>query len=462
MCVASLLLLLVLLLSGCSSLGVLLRSNVEGVPVWVYEPQVGRDQMAFVGKGVSNQEGRSRLVAIESILAQVSDYIGEDIATPLTREMIASGRIELYGLRITQEATTKDKLETTTYLLAVGDRDRLEEARTSALLLLQQQQQQVAALRSEAEAAFRANRDIEAAEKHLQAASIAFTMEKGRGMVQYADHVEQAVKIVSRLNLVMTRPDPAIPAVTLLVRRGSGTLAPRVQGATLRSSFHALDGMGQPYVDEERFSTDSNGQVTYIPDNPTIVGKGTIAFMIDMRQALAAFEGISVEAAQRISTMLATKEITMAYERTSARASAGILVAVMEYSLQGELLASNHANEAFLQRYEANGLFMISAMAHADADDEDFLIAVKAAYPAQRYLVMGKVGVAHTAVAAGVPTVTVSGEMRLIDLRTNQDVYESGQFMAVGRGDSTEAAIQQAFKNYGTVGSGMMARELYR
>ncbi len=75
------LLLCVLVLSGCSSLSTWVRSNVEGVPVWVYEPQVSRTQLAYVGVGTANTEARARTLSYESILSQISSLIGEDVAS---------------------------------------------------------------------------------------------------------------------------------------------------------------------------------------------------------------------------------------------------------------------------------------------------------------------------------------------------------------------------------------------
>ncbi len=72
-------LLLMIIFTGCSSLSTWVKSNLEGVPVWVFEPQVGRNQTAFVGEGRATAENRARVLAYESILTEISTYIGEDV-----------------------------------------------------------------------------------------------------------------------------------------------------------------------------------------------------------------------------------------------------------------------------------------------------------------------------------------------------------------------------------------------
>ncbi|MFA7642372.1 MAG: hypothetical protein WCY74_03745, partial [Sphaerochaetaceae bacterium] len=69
-------LLLMIIFTGCSSLSTWVKSNLEGVPVWVFEPQVGRNQTAFVGEGRATAENRARVLAYESILTEISTYIG--------------------------------------------------------------------------------------------------------------------------------------------------------------------------------------------------------------------------------------------------------------------------------------------------------------------------------------------------------------------------------------------------
>lgn len=78
---------ILLFATGCSSLSTWVKSNLEGVPVWVYEPQVSRDQMAFVGRGSANNTTRARILAYESILLQISDSIGEDIVGAYIAEL---------------------------------------------------------------------------------------------------------------------------------------------------------------------------------------------------------------------------------------------------------------------------------------------------------------------------------------------------------------------------------------
>ncbi|MDD4574030.1 MAG: hypothetical protein PHR69_07430, partial [Sphaerochaeta sp.] len=70
-------LIVLVLLSSCTSFSNLVRSQVEGIPSWVYNPVVSSNRTAFVGKGNTQLLFNAKLMAYEDILKQVSDFIGE-------------------------------------------------------------------------------------------------------------------------------------------------------------------------------------------------------------------------------------------------------------------------------------------------------------------------------------------------------------------------------------------------
>ena len=90
-------------LIGCSSIQALIRSSIEEKPIWVYEPQVSRDQIAFVGTGSASNEPLSQVLSYESILVQLSQYIGKDIKEQYISELSERQTIEDYQIKITRE-----------------------------------------------------------------------------------------------------------------------------------------------------------------------------------------------------------------------------------------------------------------------------------------------------------------------------------------------------------------------
>lgn len=452
----------IVMFQGCSSLSSLVRSNVEGVPVWVYEPQVGRDQMAFVGKGVGGTEGIARQDAIESVLNQLGTYIGEEIDESSVRQLATESRIERFNMRLTQEFSLRVRSQTEYYLLVVADKELLEQAKSDALQILEEQQARIDALERQAAAAFRGNRDLEAALNYFEAAMIASKIESDRGETQYKSFLIQIERILTRITMEFVRSDGSIPSATIMMRRGTGRLAPRVQKAPMIASFMAIDGVGNPYEDQESFFTNEEGQNTYSPGNPGLVGNGTLVFSIDLESALSAFELVDTDFAQRMRTIIMEKSISLNYQRISRLSSLGIVGAVMEYSLQGELLTSAYAHNTFLSYYAGNGVNIISAIQYADVDDDDFYDSIRQRFPQAQILVIGRVGISNTAITGEEHTVSVSGEISLIRMPAFTSIRSTGPVTAIGRGVSMEEATAKAFSQFGQIGASLLAWEFYR
>jgi hypothetical protein len=451
-----------LVLSGCSSLSTWVRSNVEGVPVWVYEPQINRNQLAYVGVGTASTESRARTLSYESILSQISSFIGEDVATYHLRELSTGGTIEAYRLNITQEFVRKDQRGTTVYLLAVGDKERLDTARTVAEKLLLKQQEEISGLVVEAANAYRQNQDVLAAQLYLKAAMIASSMAVERGAAAYAANLARAEKIIDDLYIVVTKVDPKIPNAIVLVRRGNRTLSPKVANAKVTAYTQARNGLGLPYADTQGFVTDSTGQFTFVVKNPGIVGKGEVRLAIDMRDALNKLSEVDADKAETLQAVLTAKTVFFAYDRVSNLANRGIVAALMEYSLQGELLVSTDANDTLIAESAIDGLTLISGMAQANEDDDEFLAAVRRNHPGSVYLIMGKAGVSARNIAAGEPTVTVNGEVNLMELKTGRVVYATGEVVSVASAIDEKAATKAAFIRFAYIVASILDRELYR
>lgn len=457
-----LLILIILLFSGCTSLSSWLRSNIEGVPVWVYEPQVGRNQLAYVGVGQANTEARARILSYESILSQLSSYIGEDVSTQHFRELSSGGSIDAYRLNITQEFVKREQNTTTVFFLAVADRTRLDTARTVAEKILLEQQQQISQLVASAAEAFRQNRDIDAAELYLEAALIAASMPVERGVSLYTTNLGRAEKIINDLTISVSRGDPTIPTTVVIVRRGRRTLSPKVVNARVLAFTQARNGLGEPYGDSQMFYTDGSGQFSYFAQNPGISGAGEVYFTIGLDAALRALSAVDFEKATAIQNELDAKIVSFAYRRISPKGESGIVAALMEYSIDGALLESTTATDMLIREYSYDGLRVVSAMAQANIDDEEFLQSVRIAFPGYQYLIMGKAGISLSTIAALSPTITVTGEVSLINLKTNATIHSIGEIVSSGSGQTVGDAIKIAFSRFGLITSSILEKELYR
>jgi hypothetical protein len=456
-------LVLLITLSGCSSLSTWVRSNLEGVPVWVYEPQISRNQSAFIGRGTAAGETRARVLAYESVLRQISEYIGRDVTGLHIAELSSRNAIDSYRLRVTQEFVKEDASGITVFFLAVADREVLETARTEAEVLLLERQRQMDRLMQEGAQAFRENRDTIAAEKYIQTALIAASLPVDRGERQYAEAVDRVRSILRQLTISIAQGDPSVPTTSVTVRRGPRSLSPRVEGAPVVAYSIARDALGRQYEDMQQFVTDGSGQILYTPSNPTIIGDGQLVFMIHLERALAPIAEIDPELHAELIDLIEAKQVVYPYRRISILQSRTLLVALSEYSLQGDLLTTSLAASGLASELAKDGIRMDLTRPSGIVDeDEDLIATLRQRYPEYPLVMYGNVGVSHHKNTERGAVVTVAGEAMLIDLTRQVVLGRTSTVQANAIGASLEEARGEAFTRFGAISASLLYRYLYR
>lgn len=454
-------LLLALLVSGCSSLGTWVKSNLEGVPVWVYEPQVGRNQTAFVGKGSAATDIRARVLAYESILAQLSSYIGEDVAEKHIAQLSSRGAIEEYRLKVTQEFVKPGEGSVSVWFLAVADRTVLDQARTESEVQLLARQREMEVLESEAVRFYRENKDLLAASRYLEVAWIARSLPVDRGASRYAEAIARVRSILLPLTISVAPGSPGVPTTMVTVRRGNRPLSPRVAQAPVAARAEARNGLGERYGDVQRFVTDPNGQFTFRTSNPTLVGTGEVVFEINFSSELEPLRAMDPEMHAQLVRLLESKRINYPYERIAVIGGEPLVIAVHEYSLQGQLLDSTHA-AAIISRSLAEDGMRAVLTSRRPTDDEDLAVALRAAHPGSTHAILGEVGISHRKEVERGATVSVTGELSLVDLRTLSRLGSTGTVTANAMAPTMEEAGSAAFSRFGAITTSMLYRFLYR
>ncbi|MDD3366833.1 MAG: hypothetical protein WCS59_06165 [Sphaerochaetaceae bacterium] len=449
-------------LLGCSSLSTWVRSNIEGVPAWVYEPQFSRNQKAFVGKGTAASETRARILAYESILTQISTYIGEDVVGLHIAELSTADTVAAYRLKITQEHVKIDADSITIYFLAIADNAVLETARTEAEVQMLEKQQEMDRYANQAAQAFRANKDVVAALAYLEIAMIANSLPVERGKQRYTGAINRMRDILSALQFSVLTGEPTVPTTTVTLRRGRRAISPRVDQAPIVVLSQARDGMGKYYQDRERFVTDQAGQITYNTSNPTLVSKGELVFAIDIEHELEALREIDPLVYSEFTELLRSKEVSYPYNRVSIIGAEQLLVSISEYNLQGELLPTSYATQSFMQEIKKDDIKSIDAHQSVANGDEDYRNVLRAQYPVQTFAIIGNTGISYTKQLQKGSTVTVSGEIALVNLKTGVRLGSSEIVTVNAIGTTYEEAEQQAFTKFGMVSAFLLYRFLFR
>ncbi len=446
---------------SCTSVTSWVRSSFEGVPSWVYEPQSSRNQLAFVGEGAATSRVRSEILAFESILKQISAYIGDDIFDRYMVELSTEKIISDYQLKITQEFVKQEGDTILVFYLAVADKGRLVTARSEAEVKVQEREQEIAILINKATQAFRDNKDLVALLHYVEVAEIAHSMPVESGLSRYNQAVKRIEDIVKSLYLSVAAGDPTIPTTTITLKRGKRAISPRVAEAPIIVYSPARDGLGEIYHDFQRFVTNQNGQFVYTTNNPTIVNHGELEIAIDLEEGLKALREIDFSIYTALIESLKEKRITYPYNRLPVTQKEEILVALSEFSLKGEFLSTNYAAGEIIGELARDGIRGRVVRVGPLDEEDNYVDTLRVLYPDKSYAIVGDVGISDTKELKSHVTVTVSGELSLVNLKTKRVLGSTGSVKANAVEATLEEAIRAAFSKVGIVGGFLLYRYLY-
>ncbi|MBN2861261.1 MAG: hypothetical protein JXK93_13430 [Sphaerochaetaceae bacterium] len=456
--ILALLLFIMLVLAGCSSLESIIRSNLEDTPIWVFEPRAARDNIPFVGTGSGADEITARVRSYGSILTQISEYLGKDIANTYIAELSRSDAIGDYNLRITREFVKEGEGEVTVHLYAIADRAILESNRSELLIEIEKTKEEVSLLNASASQALRENRDVSAVQDYLSIISLSASIAGVQGEEIYQEAVDNIFSIAQKIAIVRNSD----LAHTFSVQRGTRAIAPKIKGAPLLISIKARDVMNRDYSDTIPVVSDEDGLVRFINTNSSMLQRGTYTVSLDPMAFGIRETALRPADQQYLDALVHASSITVSYQR-SYPLGQSMMIALGEYSVRGALLPSRNAERVVDEYLSGYGFSFRSVHDSIQEDDEDFFETITREYRDTEDIVLyGKAGVvAFTQLEHGV-SVQVAGESGIYRLSTQTLLASTGMVNSIGRGADEESALEEAFQMYGRVTSSLLKRFLLK
>lgn len=458
----ALLVLLLTLFSSCTSLSNLVRSQVEGLPSWVYTPVASSSKTAFVGKGNTQVLFNAKLMAYEDILNQLSAFVGEPVQGTYYRELTTTDAIEAFGLNIVNEYSKADpRSPAQFYLLATADTLKLESKRTSVYNAALKRDRDIAALMRDADAAYRANNDIKAIMLYFDAAAIASEGPASSKKYEVDALLAKSITFINALRFSFSKSDPNQATATVYVRRKSRLLAPKVLNAPVVAQFEALNSLGKSYADSLFFNTASEGFIQFVPYNYGLVGKGSVRFVVDFSSALKKLEQkIPAEALAPLHEALDKHGIDFPYSLVSAFATKKIVADIREYEYTGTLRNTKEALSAFLALYDSRGVAM-SPLALAQEEMADLFDEVRQKAPGTNLAVRGKAGVVDETRIGDQSVVVVTGSVQVWNMDKGVLLSDTLEVEAVAFAPLSEEAKKKAFLRFGQISSSLLLSSFF-
>ncbi|AEV30252.1 hypothetical protein SpiGrapes_2491 [Sphaerochaeta pleomorpha str. Grapes] len=452
---------LLLVLASCSSISNLVRSSVEGVPSWVYQPEAKVNQIVFVGKGNANVMFNARLIAYEDILNQLSTFVGEDVLEAYYRELTTTDSIVDLGLKITHEYEKVDQNGSNAYLMATAETAKIVSKRTDVFNAMLERDSAIAGFIADAETAYRSNKDVEAVRLYLQAAA-----ESSTGLVSDKKYevdalLEKAESIIASMRFSIAKSDSSKATCTVYLRRKSRLLSPKVSNAPIKASFSARNSLGRNYTDSLLFNTAANGYITFLPYNKGIAGSGTIIFGIDLDDSLSFLqEVLTSEQMQRLKDVILENRVSFAYSLVSPLQASGIFADIHEYSSQGELLPSHVATEAMCNEFSIDSIYVEPTYV-VSSEGKELISEIGKLGKDAKFFMLGRVGVVDEQLFGQKNTVVVSGTVQLWNLESGKILGDTLDIEAVAFDNDLSKARDEAFRKFGMISSYLLSQYLF-
>ncbi len=456
---ATLLLILLVLapFSSCTSLSNLVRSQVEGLPSWVYTPVSSSNRTAFVGKGNTQVLFNAKLMAYEDILNQLSAFVGQPIQGTYYRELTTTDAIEAFGLNIVNEYSKTDpRSPAQYYLLASVDTAKLESRRTSVYNAVLKRDSDIASLIRDADSAYRSNNDTKAIMLYFDAALIA-----SEGPVTTKKHevdalLAKSITFINALRFSLSKSDPLQATATVQLRRKSRLLSPKVLNAPVVARFDALNSLGKGYSDSLIFNTASDGSIRFVPYNYGLVGEGSIRFSVDFASALSELEQkIPQESLIPLQTALDEHGIDFPYSLISGYATRTIAADIREYEYTGTLRTTKEALTALIDLYDSR-LVTIRALDLSQEEETELYDEVLLKAPGTQLVLNGKAGVVDETRIGDQSVVVVTGSVQLWDVERRTLLSDTLEVEAVAYATLPEDAKKKAFLRFGQISSSLL------
>ncbi len=457
---ASLVLLLSLMLISCSSLSSLVRAQVEGLPSWIYSPQQRSGEVAFVGKGTAPVNYNARLLAYESILDQISTYVGEDIYDTYYRELTTTNAITDFGLTIASEHTVSEgRVNFDVYLLARMDESLLGGKRTSVYNEMIEREQAIEALLEKADQAYRSNDDTGAIKQYLDAAIMAARNPSSEKKYESETLLAKAISFIDSLQFSLRNPVSSEARVTVYLRRKSRLLSPKVLNAAINATFQARNSLSETYSDFLQFNTASEGYFLFIPYNHGLIKDGEINFSLDLSKTIAKLEkSLSPEQVDGVKKAVSAISITFPYTLTSTVSGKSVLSEIQEFSLEGALVNGDHALRVFIQELGLNNI-MVQEINLKPIEIEDQLSQIGRDAD---LAFLGSVGVASQQQVQERWVVVASGNVGLYDLNNRALLFDTLSVETVGLGETRDQAQSVAFSRFGSIAAYLQSAWLFK
>ncbi len=441
------LLLVVILLSGCRSVGAVLKSNVSGLPYWYYEPDmnIDKDKVGMTAEGSSTSQRQAELLAYNNVIEKLEERTGSELSQEAYRELSVLGTITEYGLTIEDRFVMTQESRYTVFLRVSMDRNLIELATTDESRRREALIKEVTSLVLNGDEYVKSGHEFNAASNYIKAMALS----EGRDYISDEYKFDELYPVVIELlrNLVISvvNPHPDTASCSISVTRRTYFASSVVASAQIKATYLAEDSRGRIYNDYFVYVTGDEGQLMFNPMNDSIVRKGSVTFGLDLDVELDQLESaVGKEKVQELRELVESKDVAFEYDKQYFMGS--LAVAVIEHDELGYVTESRALTDYMTSKFVRDGANAATFYAEYD-DEEDVHYEFSHSGRKEDCLLVLRIGITESFPSRnGVEVVGAEGIVFLFESGSDGPAYSSDVIYSSAFAQTHGEAVQAAFR----------------
>lgn len=439
-----LLVVLILIVTSCSSVTGLYNSIKTGYPFWYFQPSsmVGTSEVPFVVSAQGETQRQAELLAYEELGKKISLYVGRDLKPENIRELITLDHLDELGLTVLESYSVLEDTLYTVSLLASAKKDVITPLRTQQAIDRENVEAQIISLILEGDEYIKNNEDIKGVENYIKSLVLSYGNTLIDQEYSFDAILSEVLDILNSIEIRVLNPSTSKVTAKISVRRKVTVIASRVSECPIKATYYAVGSNGQSYQDSFTYMTEENGQVNFEVLNSSIEKKGSIIFSIGLDEVLENLKKVSEKDYYKIKAVIDNRSVKFDYNKAYNMGFLG--VSFLQYERGAVFEDGVRITNILSDKFNTDGIACLSYPVLEEMTESQLIDAFNKGKGYKHCFLLIKAEVTDDQDSlTGKHYVLVEGQADLFDEKANV-LYSTGQVSASGFGDSYESAKQNA------------------
>jgi len=447
--------------------------------------------MYFVGAGSDSNDdaAAARQQAAGDLVSSITRFLGVKVSSSTTVEARDSlneftsslsqtiqeeSEARLGDFRVVDSFTERRGNVVNVYLLGEYDKSSLLSEKSRLEALFQERQEAISGPELRGDQLLAERSYYEAAVQYLNAAAAAASGDVDNAKVKYERNMKKAREAIGEIKLsklndnlrTNLREDFAEP-FRMKIESRSDSLS--LAGVPVRAVYKTVRDRdtGRTVVATASLSSDERGVVEFFRPVPQMVGPETVSMELDLSSALEPLEDVPNEMypeLEAVEGLVRDKRVQFNYTVVSRAREVPTAVMIADLDNGGTFLNKTETASGLLESLSSHDFSISSIPVDMDllrGPESELYERIRARY-GERYrrLVYGTVAISDFREDASRYMVKVSGDVKVVDLESQEVLYSSGSLFKSALGQNIQSAMSAAFKQFGKTLGDALSRSL--